>query len=121
MIGALLNRWAPPRQEPEDYVIFEAPNLLSPHHTVLVRSFLLGQYRIQLTDKRQPDDYAPEGHGTICRELCTYEYTVALATVLDLQACIDPEAHCEALAKPWNCEYPGGRIRLDNRPKAHHG
>lgn len=38
-------------------------------HTILVENYMFGQYRIRLTDLTQPDSYAPEGHGSIVREL----------------------------------------------------
>jgi len=41
----------------------------SPGFTILVQPYALGQYRIQITDLSQPDGFAPEGHGSICREL----------------------------------------------------
>ena len=102
----------------EDEIFFElfSGDMANESYTVLVRIFLFGQYRIQLTCLDQPDPYAPIGHGSIVRELDSYDQTQAILTCLRLRESEDPEAYCESLAKPFNCEYPGGRIRLDNTP-----
>lgn len=85
-------------------------------HTLLVVPFLLGQFRIQITDLEQPDRHAPEGHGSIVRELCTYQID-RLSEVLDeLEAAADPLAQACTYERPWNCKYAGDRIRLDNEP-----
>jgi hypothetical protein len=90
-------------------------DMISKNHSVLVRPYMFGQYRIQLTRIDRPDPFAPPGHGSICRELCTYDHTRMMATVLQLVSAKDPEAYCCTLETPSNCEVPGsGRIRLDN-------
>ena len=90
---------------PEDPIRSEP--CTAPGYTVVIWRYLQGQYRIQLW--RGPDD-PPE----ICRELCTYNQAKADEVADLLRDAPDPEAWCEALARPWNCEGPGGRIRLDN-------
>lgn len=86
------------------------------NYIVLVQPYLLGQFRIQLCDKRKPDPWAPKD-GQIVREMCTYDGPKATEIIATLVTCDDPEAYCESLSKPWNCEHPGGRIRLDNKPE----
>lgn len=89
--------------------------MFSPVHTVLVRPYLYGQFRIQLTRIDKPEPYAPEGHGTIVRELCTYRQDIMIETVARLAVASDPEEACRDMERPWNCDAPGrGRIRLDN-------
>lgn len=88
----------------------------NPDYTVLVHGYFLGQFRIQLTDRTLPAPGAPEGHGDIVRELCTYKPEIMEQTLAELAAAADPPSYCESKARPWNCEYPGGRIRLDNVP-----
>jgi hypothetical protein len=83
----------------------------------LARLLDYGQYRIQLTRTDRPDPYAPPGHGSIVRELCTYQSKTCLGVVMWLRLAADPEALCRTYETPWNCEAPGhGRIRLDNQP-----
>lgn len=50
----------------DDFI--DRTTLRSPNHTLIVRPYALGQYRIQLTRKDQPDTFAPPGHGSIVRE-----------------------------------------------------
>jgi hypothetical protein len=89
--------------------------MCSKTHTILVQGFLFGQYRIQLTRLDRPDPFAPPGHGSIVRELCTYNPHTAGTVALILRLASDPEAYCRELERSWNCEDPGhGRIRLDN-------
>jgi hypothetical protein len=91
--------------------------MISPRHSVIMRRYLMGQYRIQLTRVDEPDPHAPPGHGTIVRELCTYNRAFAVSTVLVLRGHDDPERWCRSIERPWNCESPGrGRIRLDSLP-----
>lgn len=92
--------------------------MTSKNHTLIVMPYLFGQFRVQLTRLDRPDTFAPPGHGSIVRELCTYDPHLAGHVVFLLRLSADPEASCEELAKPWNCEYPGGRIRLDAKPEA---
>ena len=96
------------------YAHMDKLELAHPDYTVLVEAFAFGQYRIRLTDKTQPDSFAPAGHGSIVRELCTYHESKAYETVDALAKADDPLAYCVSLERPYNCEYEGGRIRLDN-------
>ncbi len=59
---------------------------------VYVHAYTFDQKRIQLIDKQLPDYGGHE--GSIIREMCTYK---------------------DETMK--NCEFKGGRIRLDNEPK----
>lgn len=86
-------------------------------YSVLVRPYAFGQYRIQLTNATVNAFGAPEGHGAIVREMCTYEKDTMLGIVDSLRETETPEKFCEGLATDYNCEYEGGRIRLDNTPE----
>lgn len=100
-----------------DPLLGEVPagQMTSKTHTVLIRPYAYGQFRIQLTRLDQRDPYAPIGHGGIVRELCTYDARTAGRVVLMLRLAADPEAYCRELERPWNCEAAGrGRIRLDS-------
>lgn len=88
--------------------------MTSKTHTLIVMPFAYGQFRIQLTRLDRPDPFAPIGHGSIVREMCTYSPHTAGNIVLMLRLAADPEAYARELERPWNCEHPGGRIRLDN-------
>jgi hypothetical protein len=101
-----------------DVILLEARagSAVSPVHSVLVRPYAYGQYRIQLTRTDRPDYDAPEGHGSIVRELCTYNRATAYLIASAIATAEEPEAYCFGLERPWNCEYTGGRIRLDNTP-----
>ena len=44
-------------------------DMKNPGFTVIVYPYALGQFRIQVTELRFPSGYAPEGHGSIAREL----------------------------------------------------
>lgn len=81
---------------------------------VLVRPYLLGQFRIQLCSASR--DSAPGGRSylRIVRECCTYQPCRMAETVEALRTADDPEALLVALERPWNCEGAGKRIRLDN-------
>jgi len=52
-----------------DRPIFEKTDLTDPNYTILVLNYAFGQYRIQITDKRLIDPFAPAGHGSIEREM----------------------------------------------------
>lgn len=73
--------------------------------------YMLGQYRIMLIHGTDVS-----GFPHVTRQMCTYQRETAIDTMVKLSLAEDPEAFCRELEKPWNCEYPGGRIRLDNRP-----
>lgn len=92
-------------------------NMKNRDYSVLVYAYALGQYRIKLTSVAAPDRYAPEGHGSIVREMCTYSMLRMEAVVACIRHAVDPELECEIFAEPWNCEQKGGRIRLDNHPE----
>lgn len=98
----------------DDTCILELP-CKNRRYTVLLRRYLARQLRIQVTDLDRPDNSAPAGHGSIVRELCTYRPDTAVAVILNLVTAIDPEEIAQRYARPWNCEGPGLRIRLDNR------
>ena len=92
----------------------------NPNYTVLVRSYALGQFRIQLTDIRMPDPYAPPMHGSIVREMCTYFQGKAEWMTDWLCQHPEPELLCKLFETPSNCDAPGhGRIRLDDSPDDH--
>ena len=89
------------------------------HYSVIVRHYMCDQYRIQLCDIRVPDPWSPPMHGGLVQELCTYHEKRALA-VTDLLCMVrEPLEMARCFATPDNCEYDGGRIRLDNGPLGH--
>ena len=87
---------------------------LNGRHFVLVQRYVLGQFRLQLCDKERPDSSGYDG-ASIVREMCTYDSRKAVEVLGELLGAADPEKAAQGFAKPWNCEHPGGRIRLDNR------
>ncbi len=70
--------------------LFEFTDLVNPNYTLVVYLYMLSQYRIQLTDKRQPDRDAPEGHGAIVQDLCTDNHTNLVAAITALRLADDP-------------------------------
>lgn len=101
--------------------IAEVPigEMANPRYGVIVRPYLFGQLRFQLyNDNFDGIDADPaHGRGEIVRQMCTYSPINAAMHLDKLCKAEDPEAYCEGLARIWNCEHPGGRIRLDNRPE----
>lgn len=75
-------------------------------YSLAIRGYLWGQHRLQLM---KGDD------KHIVREACTYSSSLAGNIAMALMEADDPEAYMESLAKPWNCEGNGLRIRLDNK------
>jgi len=107
------------RLEPADLpplLQFRGDEMQNEDFTILVFHFLLGQFRIKITDLRLPDLTAPEGHGSIVQELCTYQHATLARVITELRHSPDPLELARSWAKPFNCEYRGGRIRLDNQP-----
>jgi hypothetical protein len=98
--------------------------MVNKNYTVIARQYMFGQIRLHLTDVRKIDQFAPEGHGGIVRELDTYKTEVAAKTMLDLSEAEDPEKYCIGLERDWNCEFSGDgplagdRIRLDETPES---
>ena len=101
---------------PETAVVLEFCELRNPRYTILVHAYLLGQFRIHITDKECPDPGAPAGHGSLVQDLCTYDSQKMVATVMMLRCAADPVALARSLATRENCEWPGYRIRLDTVP-----
>lgn len=99
----------------DETLMLDYTKLRDRRHTILVRSFLLGQYRIQITAKDRPAADAPDGHGEIVQELCTYRFGTLVDALAELRSAGDAVARARSWARPWNCE--GGRIRLDNQPR----
>ena len=80
-------------------------------YSLRVMPFLLGQFRLQLLDHERlwPGTNEPE----IVQELCTYKpdtYRMVSAAII---MAVEPLAYCLTLATKFNCDGPGGRIRLD--------
>jgi len=88
-------------------------------YTILVEQYMFGQLRIKLCDLRQRDTFAPEGHGSIVRELDTYHAGTAAGVCMNMSEAEDPVAWCIEQEQNWNCEMSddgplsGDRIRLD--------
>ena len=76
-------------------------------HLLVIRQYLYGQWRLQLCKLTEEE---------IVREACTYKRETAVAIKDAIHNAEDPEAYMESLAAGWNCEFKGGRIRLDNKP-----
>lgn len=113
----MLNRW---EILPED--------MRNKDYSVIVQPYMFGQFRIQLTKVTDPDPFAPEGHGSIVRELDTYKPETASWCMMELSEAEDPERWCIEQERDWNCEFSGDgplhgdRIRLDNTPESNpHG
>lgn len=48
---------------------YRTGEMRSPRHSLLIRPYAFGQFRIVLTRVDHPDFWAPAGHGAILREL----------------------------------------------------
>ena len=94
-------------------IILRSKGMVNENYNVLVYKYALGQMRLQLCDKRLPDRDAPCAAGSIVREMCTYKLDTAVRVLSDLMASSEPEEYCRSLESPTRCEYPRGRIRLD--------
>ena len=96
----------------------EAKDMAAKNRTILVRAYAIGQFRIQITDISQGTGIlgAPPGHGDIVQEMCTYKSHTMVRAVAELMSVKDPVKLARSWAKPHNCEFPGGRIRMDNEP-----
>lgn len=98
---------------------YRSEDMANPNYTILVYPGTFGLIRINLTDLRQPDSYAPEGHGSIVRILDTYKVETASRVMFDLSESEEPRDYCITLERDWNCEMSddgplaGDRIRLD--------
>lgn len=46
-----------------------ADKMKDKRHTILVKGYAFGQFRIQVTDIKRPCSFAPPGHGAIVRQL----------------------------------------------------
>jgi hypothetical protein len=97
----------------EPLLQFRCGEMTNQDYSILVYHYLLGQFRIQLTDCRQPDSNAPAGHGGIVQELCTYKHTTLAKVLTLLRHSKDPLQLALSWRSQSNCEGPGGRIRLD--------
>jgi hypothetical protein len=100
----------------EPFVQFKAGEMYNPRFTILVYHYLLGQFRIQITDTELQDETAPEGHGSIVQEMCTYRTRKLAEVITLLRYSPDPLQLARTWAKPFNCDFHGGRIKLDNQP-----
>ena len=95
---------------------YEVRACRNPTRTVFVRLGMFGQFQVVLCETPRPGGIDWHGHGEILRQACTYNGVRALELTLTLAASVDPDGYLESLARPWNCEHPGGRIRLDTTP-----
>lgn len=77
--------------------------------------YLFGQYRVMLIKGENRFGLGPN----VVRQMCTYAPEIAVKVCAKLVKSPNPEKFCRRLERPWNCEYPGGRIRLDNKPGEH--
>lgn len=106
--------------DPDLILDLPAGKLRSSKHSLVIRPYLFGQYRLQLMDVTKFDPHASEGHGSIVREMCTYKAETAFSVARQIANEPDPEAFCRTFEEKWNCERPGfGRIRLDEKIEDH--
>src|SRR5947209_15029468 len=96
----------------ETFLQFRDEEMQNPRFTILVQHYLLGQFRIQLTDRDWPDRTAPAGHGSIVQEMCTYRSAKLAEVITLLRRSPDPLTLARSWARPFNCDVDGGRIRL---------
>ena len=82
--------------------------------TIIVRPFLMGQFRIQITDITKPDSGAPKGHGSIAGQMCTYKHGTMRKVVKELKDAKDVMKKYNSYRQPWNSDHSTDRIRLDN-------
>lgn len=90
---------------------FRREQMTNQKYSVLVQPYLMGQYRIQLCNDLEVPGV--EHHGEIVREMCTYSYQTAISKSSALACAKAPESLAASWATPKNCEFKGGRIRLD--------
>ncbi|MEN3369985.1 MAG: hypothetical protein V7609_2128 [Verrucomicrobiota bacterium] len=100
-------------EQTEPFVQFRCGEMVNHDYSILVYHYLLGQFRIVLTDCRLPDLAAPAGHGSIVQVLCTYKHATLAKTLTLLRHSKEPLELARSWATPTNCECAGGRIRLD--------
>lgn len=95
-----------------------ASKMRNPQYSIIVYQYLLGQWRINLCESREgpSNESYPEGHGEIKQAGCTYSPSTAHMIVKQLMEADEPLALFRSWARPYNSEYPGDRIRLDNKP-----
>jgi hypothetical protein len=101
----------------EPFLQFRADEMRNDRFTILVYHYLLGQFRIKITDLQTPDSTAPAGHGSIVQEMCTYRPSKLAEVITLLRHSPDPLQMARTWATPSNCDCDGGRIRLDNEPQ----
>jgi len=93
---------------------FKGEEMRNPMYTIIVYLYMLGQYRIQVTELGRPDVHAPPGHGSICRLLCTYDWRTLVRVVDKLRDSDKILEKVDSYRRPWNSEGPYDRVRLDN-------
>jgi hypothetical protein len=99
------------QSDPKPLMEIREPAMKAEGYSAQLWRYLLGKWHVMLLKRNRL------GVPMIVRELCTYNRERALEEMVALMLSPDPEAHCELLAMPWNCEGNGGRIRLDNKPE----
>lgn len=107
----------PDRDEDKPLLILTAAECKDPNRAVVIYPAFYGMLRICVCDKRFEGLGAPPGTGGIIRILETYNPLTASKVTITLRDAEDMEKAAEAYARPWNCEGPGGKIRLDTEEK----
>lgn len=83
-------------------------NMSDKRYTVAIRAASAGLYRIQVTDLRRPDPFAPRGHGTVVSEILANDLAVVKNMTLQLALCENPVACCRSLQRKYPCSFPCG-------------
>ncbi len=74
-------------------------------YSLVVRSASMGIYRIQVTDLRRPDPFAPRGHGTVVREVMTNSAQIMKDMTLQLALAENPVTTCRLLERKYPCDF----------------
>lgn len=77
-------------------------------YSVVIRAASMGLYRIQVTDMRRPDPFAPRHHGTVAEEMLTNSTQLMRDIALQLALAENPVTTCRLLKKKHPCDFPGG-------------
>lgn len=106
-------KWVfPTRSEPDAYLSF---TMRASGWSGYITHRVCGGWRIHVC-QRTPGCDLWNGHGDIVRVLDTDSADNFLRVIVDLSETDDPPALLKALEHPCNTDFPGDKIRLDNKP-----
>ncbi len=93
-----------------------AEQMSDKRYSLVVRAASAGLYRIQITDLRRPEKFAPRGHGDVVDEILTNDTSVMKAITLELALAENPVTCCRQLKVKYPCCFPGGvRALVDEK------